>query len=383
VTALLAVLKAGAAYLPLDTTYPDERIAFLVADAGACLVIEPDDVFLPSPGEGWVGDGRGAGGEGLAYLIYTSGSTGRPKGVAITHANAVRLVAWAGEAYSRDELAGVLAATSINFDLSIFEIFVPLSFGGAVVLAENALALPTLPAAGEVTLINTVPSAIAALLDLGPLPPSVRTVNLAGEPLRRPLAERVLATGVRLWDLYGPSEDTTYSTGAPVRAEDPSEPSIGRPVAGSRAYVLDRSLHPAPFGIPGELCLGGAGVARGYLGRPELTAERFVPDPFVPEAGARLYRTGDLARRAPDGSLDYLGRLDHQLKIRGFRIEPGEIEAALLEIPGVREAAVVPRDGALVAYVAGGEGDFRDHLRARLPAPFIPSFFVMLDALPR
>jgi amino acid adenylation domain-containing protein len=319
----------------------------------------------------------------LAYLIYTSGSTGRPKGVAITHASAVRFVAWAGETYSCDELAGVLAATSINFDLSIFEIFVPLSFGGAVILAENALVLPKLPAAGEVTLINTVPSALAALLDLGPLPPSVRTVNLAGEPLRRPLAERVLATGVKLWDLYGPSEDTTYSTGALVRAGDPGEPSIGRPVAGSRAYVLDRSLHPAPLGIPGELGLGGAGVARGYLSRPELTAERFVPDPFALEPGARLYRTGDLARRAVDGSLDYLGRLDHQVKIRGFRIEPGEIEAALLEMPCVREAAVVLRNGTLVAYVAGGEGSFQDHLRARLPAPFIPSFFVPLDALPR
>jgi len=384
VTALLAVLKTGAAYLPLDTTYPDERIAFLVEDAGAKLIVEGVGCAVRTI------DGAGAHSapyaeiaSQIAYLIYTSGSTGRPKGVAITHASAVRLITWAGEAYSRDELAGVLAATSINFDLSIFEIFVPLSFGGAVILAENALALSALPAAGEVTLLNTVPSALAALLDLGPLPPSVRTVNLAGEPLRRPLAERVLATGVKLWDLYGPSEDTTYSTGAPVRAGDSGEPSIGRPVAASRAFVLDRSLHPEPLGIPGELCLGGGGVARGYLGRPELTAERFVPDPFAPEPGARLYRTGDLARRAVDGSLDYLGRLDHQVKIRGFRIEPGEIEAALLEIPGVREAAVVPRDGELVAYVVGGGGGFQDHLRARLPAPFIPSFFVPLDALPR
>jgi amino acid adenylation domain-containing protein len=382
IIALLAVLKTGAAYLPLDTTYPAERITFLLEDAGAKLIVEVGCAVRTIDGAR-AHSAPYARPADLAYLIYTSGSTGHPKGVAITHANAVRLIAWAGEAYSRADLAGVLAATSINFDLSVFEIFVPLSFGGAVILAENALALPALPAVGEVTLVNTVPSAIAALLDLGPLPPSVRTVNLAGEPLRRPLAERILATGVKLWDLYGPSEDTTYSTGAPVRAGDPGEPSIGRPVAGSRAYVLDRSLHPAPLGIPGELCLGGGGVARGYLGGPELTAERFVPDPFAHELGARLYRTGDLARRAADGSLDYLGRLDHQVKIRGFRIEPGEIEAALLEIPGVREAAVVPRDGVLVAYVAGGQGSFQDHLRARLPAPFIPSFFVLLDALPR
>ncbi len=383
ILALLAVLKAGAAYLPLDTTYPAERITFLLEDAKAKLVVEVGCAVRTIDGARAHSAPYAPIASQLAYLIYTSGSTGRPKGVAITHGSAVRLVAWAGETYSRDELTGVLAATSINFDLSIFEIFVPLSFGGAVILAENALALPELPAAGEVTLLNTVPSALAALLDLGPLPRSVRTVNLAGEPLRRPLAERVLAAGVKLWDLYGPSEDTTYSTGARVQAGDLREPSIGRPVAGSRAYVLDRSLHPAPLGIPGELGLGGAGVARGYLGRPELTAERFVPDPFAPEPGARLYRTGDLTRRAADGALDYLGRLDHQVKIRGFRIEPGEIEAALLEIPGVREAAVVPRDGALVAYVVGGGGGFQDHLRARLPAPLIPSFFVPLDALPR
>ncbi len=323
---------------------------------------------------------RGPGGE-VAYLIYTSGSTGRPKGVAIEHASAVRLVAWAGKTYSPEELSGVLASTSISFDLSIFEIFVPLSFGGTVILADNALALPTLPAAGEVTLINTVPSAIAALLDLGPLPPQVRTVNLAGEPLRRSLADRVLATGVRLWDLYGPSEDTTYSTGAEVRAGDPDEPSIGWPVAGSRAYVVDAVLQPLPVGVPGELCLGGGGLARGYLDRPDLTAERFVPDPF---SGGRLYRTGDLARRRPDGNLEYLGRLDHQVKIRGFRIEPGEIEAALLSHPGVREAVVVARDEALVAYVAltSETPDLAAYLRSRLPAPFVPSAFVVLPALP-
>jgi amino acid adenylation domain-containing protein len=392
VTALLAVLKTGAAYLPLDPTYPEDRIALLLEDAKATLIVEVGCAVRTIDGSrAHSAPYASIAASQTAYLIYTSGSTGRPKGVAIPHANAVRLVAWAGEAYSRDELAGVLAATSINFDLSIFEIFVPLSFGGAVILAENALALSALPAAGKVTLLNTVPSAIAALLDLGPLPPSVRTVNLAGEPLRRLLAERVLTTGVKLWDLYGPSEDTTYSTGVPVHAGDPGEPSIGRPLAGSRAYVLDRSLHPAPLGIPGELCLGGGGVARGYLGRSALTAESFVPDPFSREPGARLYRTGDRARRAADGSLEYLGRFDHQVKIRGFRIEPGEIEAALLEIPDVREAAVVPRDGVLVAYVVEGtpplgEGrtaEMRSRLQERLPAAFVPAFFVTLDALPR
>ena len=353
IVAMLAVLEAGAAYLPLDPAYPEERIAFLLADAGVGITIPRDGPgrIPPLPGlvEGrWE---RGPGGE-VAYLIYTSGSTGRPKGVAIEHAGAVRLVAWALETFTAGELSGVLAFTSINFDLSVFEIFVPLSCGGTAILAENALALPSLPAAGEVTLVNTVPSAMAALLEMGPLPPSVCTVNLAGEPLRRSLADRVLSCGVRLWDLYGPSEDTTYSTGARVQEGDPFEPAIGWPVAGSRAWVVDAGLRPLPVGLAGELCLGGGGLARGYLGRPELTAERFVPDPLSGAAGERIYRTGDLARRRTDGSLEYLGRLDHQVKIRGFRIEPGEIEAALLAHPAVREAVVVARGGALVAYVS-------------------------------
>ena len=405
IVSLLGVLKAGGAYVPLDPSYPEERTAFMVADAGAAVLIEPSPPApLPQAGEGRKAFeikvfavhpspacGRGAGGEGsLAYLIYTSGSTGRPKGVAIEHAAAVRLVAWAGQAFSPAELRGVLAATSVSFDLSIFEIFVPLSFGGTVILAENALALPSLPARDEVTLINTVPSALAGLLELGGLPASVRTVNLAGEPLRRALAERILATGVKLWDLYGPSEDTTYSTGSVVEIGDPAEPAIGWPVAGSQAYVLDRTLRPLPLGIPGELCLGGGGLARGYLGRPELTAEKLIPDPFSGRPGARLYRTGDLVRRRSDGALDYLGRIDHQVKIRGFRIELGEVEAALLAVPWVREAVVVARDGTLAAYVAlageipaGPEEALREALRERLPAPFVPSFFVVLDALPR
>ncbi len=384
IVALLGVLKSGAAYLPLDPTYPEERIAFMLADAGAEWLLGPGGIGRMGPIRPIRPIEGDAGSRRLAYLIYTSGSTGRPKGVAIEHAAAVRLVAWARAAFSPAERAGVLAATSVNFDLSIFEIFVPLSTGGAVILAENALALPELPARGEVTLVNTVPSALAGLLEMGPLPPSVRTVNLAGEPLRRALADQILATGVKLWDLYGPSEDTTYSTGAVVAGE-PGEPLIGWPLAGSRAFVLDRRGDPAPLGVPGELCLGGGGLARGYLGRPELTAEKFIPAPFdlADPRGARLYRTGDLVRRRPDGALEYLGRLDHQVKIRGFRIELGEVEAALLALPGVRETVVVAQGGALVAYVVGEAGALEEALRQRLPAPFVPSFFVALDALPR
>jgi amino acid adenylation domain-containing protein len=426
VAGMLGVLRAGGVYVPLDPGYPAGRLERIRRDAGVVAVLtestsppaplpSPDH---PSPGEGrtlaqqhpmgsfipnpsplpagaWVGDGRGAGGEGLAYLIYTSGSTGEPKGVAITHRSAVALVRWAWKVFPAEDLSGVLAATSIAFDLSVFEIFVPLSRGGTVILAENALELPRLPAAQSVTLINTVPSAMAELVRQGAVPDSVRTVNLAGEALSRELADRVheLPHVQRLLNLYGPSEDTTYSTFMEVPWGERRAPSIGRPISGTRAVVVDRGLRPVPIGIPGELCLGGAGLARGYLGRPAATAERWIPDPFSREAGARLYRTGDLARFRADGALEFLGRIDHQVKVRGFRVELGEIEAALRACPGVTEAAVgALGEGAerrLVAWVAGSDVEalapagLRSALRERLPEALVPSLFVPLPALPR
>ncbi|HEX5718504.1 MAG TPA: amino acid adenylation domain-containing protein, partial [Thermoanaerobaculia bacterium] len=334
----------------------------------------------------------------LAYLIYTSGSTGRPKGVAIEHRSAVALARWARELFPADELDGVLASTSVCFDISVFELLVPLAWGGRVILAENALELPAIAAAGaDVRLINTVPSAMAELMRQGALPTSVRTVNLAGEPLPGVLAERIYQrdTVRRVLNLYGPSEDTTYSTFALV-ARGSGEPTIGRPITGSRIYVLDAAGCPVLAGVPGELFLGGEGLARGYLGRPDLTAMSFVPDPFGGERGqpgARLYRTGDLVRFQPDGSLQFLGRIDHQVKVRGFRIEPGEIEVALGRHPGVREAAVVvhenqPGDKRLVAWVAPegapapSPSELRETLRQRLPEYMLPSAFVFLEALP-
>jgi len=317
-----------------------------------------------------------------------------PKGVAIEHRSAVALVCWALATFPPADLAGVLASTSIAFDLSIFELFAPLSCGGTVVLAEDALALPAAAAAAraagvEITLVNTVPSAIAELVRVAALPASVRTVNLAGEPLQRPLADRIYGVlGVeRVLNLYGPSEDTTYSTCGRVPRGTLEAPTIGRPVAGSEAYVLDERLGPAPAGVAGELYLGGRGLARGYLGRPERTAERFVPDPFgLP--GARLYRTGDLARFRVDGELEFLGRRDFQVKLRGFRIELGEIEAALAAHPAVAEAAVLAlpcgEDVRLVAFWVGEEGvEPRSWLRRRLPEHMVPSGCVRLETLPR
>jgi amino acid adenylation domain-containing protein len=337
----------------------------------------------------------GTGPENLAYLIYTSGSTGRPKGVAIEHHSAVTLLHWALDSFAPEELEGVLASTSVCFDLSVFEIFVPLSCGGKVILAADALELAELPAANQVTLVNTVPSAMAELMRVNGLPASVKTVNLAGEALQNALVQRVYeqANVERVVNLYGPSEDTTYSTWAVMERGSTAAPPIGRPVADTQVYVLDDKLRPVPVGVAGELYISGEGLARGYLNRPGLTAERFIPNPSSREPGTRMYRTGDLARFLADGQLDYLGRLDHQVKVRGFRIELGEIESALSRHPQVQDAVVVAcrfEEGELrlVAYIVAHPGlapaasELRRYLKDPLPDYMVPSAFVILEKLP-
>jgi len=469
VVGLLGILKAGGAYVPLDPAYPAERLAFIVDDARISVLVTDGDVpfevdhaltvvhptVVGTHGHGSDAQDSGlvgtahptATGAGLAYVIYTSGSTGRPKGVAIEHRNTVAMLHWAREQFSDAELAGVLASTSICFDLSVFELFVPLSWGGCVVLAENALALPQLPAAEAVTLVNTVPSILTELLNLGGLPASVQTVNLAGEALPPTLVRQLqqLPQIQHIYNLYGPSEDTTYSTWADVTDLDATATRvpIGRPIANTYAYVCDTTGNPVPIGIPGELYLSGAGIARGYLHRPELTAQRFGPNPLLGKAEGRrqkaegrrqkaetedpfillrtgfalhpssfcLYKTGDRVRYRPDGTLEYLGRIDHQVKLRGFRIELGEIEAVLAQHPDVSQAVVVLREDRLgepqlVAYVVKAEGSrampvrsrqkaeegqapptphppITLHLSHRLPPYMVPTQFVVLDAFPR
>jgi len=412
--ALLGVLKAGGAYVPLDATNPPERLQYIMNDACAPVLLTTEElarridtktarvVCLDSlrddlkaidiesdPASEGVSDN-------LAYIIYTSGSTGRPKGVAITHGNVVSLLHWAGSVFSPAELSGVLASTSVCFDLSVFEIFAPLSCGGKVILADDFLQLPQLAAADQVTLINTVPSTMAALISQKAVPASVVTVNLAGEPLKQVLVDQAYNCSniARVLNLYGPTEDTTYSTWVQVQAAGSKPPSIGRPITNSRAYILDESMNPVPIGVTGELYLGGTGLARGYLNRPDLTAEKFVPDPLSGDPGARLYRTGDQARYLPNGEIEFLGRLDNQVKLRGYRIELGEIETALEEHSTVVESAVVvlrnqTDDTRLVAYFASKEDrrttveELRRHLRSRLPTYMQPASFVCLSALPR
>ena len=414
---ILGVLKAGGAYVPMDPTYPKDRLAYMLEDAQAPVLLTQQSVTGLQPREGthlvcldadWPRIRANSGenpastaqGSDLAYVIYTSGSTGQPKGVALEHRNAAALMYWAKDVFTPNELQGVLASTSICFDLSIFEMFVPLSWGGTVILAENALALPGLAAADEVTLINTVPSAIRELLRVNGVPASVRVVNLAGEPLTTPLVDRIYAeTGVKkVYDLYGPTETATYSTFALRQSGKPA--TIGRPLANEQVYLLDARQQPVPIGIPGELFIGGAGVARGYLNKPKLTADKFIPNPFADEAtqnssgsAPRLYRTGDLARWRADGNLEFLGRIDHQVKIRGFRIELGEVETALRKHPEVLEAIVLARadgvgDQRLVAYVVGRTDrkpvldDVRSFMRKELPQHMVPSAFVFLDVMP-
>jgi len=285
--AILAVLKAGGAYVPLDPVYPRERIDFILADARAPILVTESALAAIRPPEvvkfdpGWderspAEDGNlpsGVGSSDLAYVIYTSGSTGQPKGVALEHRNTVALIDWARNVFHSDELAGVLASTSICFDLSVFEMFVPLCCGGTVILAENALALPDLPTRDEVTLINTVPSAIRELVRIKGIPASVRVINLAGEPLDTPLVDMIYAgtTAEKVYDLYGPSETTTYSTFALRKQGEPA--TIGRAIAGEVVRLLDAEGLMVPVGVAGEIYIGGAGVGRGYLNRPELTAE--------------------------------------------------------------------------------------------------------------
>ncbi|HEX2091538.1 MAG TPA: amino acid adenylation domain-containing protein [Longimicrobiaceae bacterium] len=420
VVALLGVLKSGAAYVPLDPDYPAGRLAYVVRDSAVPVILAQERlrerlpetgaevVYLGgAPGEDSVADRPFSGipyplsSDHLAYVIYTSGSTGEPKGVMNSHRAVVNRLLWGEERFGLTPGEVVLQKTPFGFDVSVPEFFGPLLAGARMVLARpgghrDPAYLSETIERERVTTIHFVPSMLQAFLEAGEPERcrSLRRVSCSGEALTPELRDRFLERfpGVELHNLYGPTEAAVEVTHHDCGRGEPTVP-IGRPVANTRIHVLDRALGEAPPGVPGELCIGGVQVARGYLGKPGMTAERFVPDPFSSAAGMRLYRTGDRARWRADGTVEYLGRLDEQVKIRGFRIEPGEVEAALLGHPSVAEAAVVARDDGrggrrLVGYVvpvrgaAPGAAELRAHLGERLPEYMVPASFVMLEALP-
>ncbi|MET0395684.1 MAG: amino acid adenylation domain-containing protein [Longimicrobiaceae bacterium] len=425
--ALLAVLMAGGAYVPLDPAYPRERLAHVLRDSGARVLLTEAHLapaLPPSAADTVVLDGvreqlaaqpqhaprTAVDPESLAYVIYTSGSTGTPKGVAMPHRPLVNLLAWQEGAWRGPRAARTLQFAALGFDVSFHEVFSAWTTGGALVLLreeerrdpdallrrveEDGVERLFLPWAA----LQQVAERATAL---GVAPPRLREVATAGEQLRVTPAIRAWmeALGAPLHNHYGPSETHVVTALALEGAPGgwPLLPAIGGGIANTRCFVLDAWMEPAPAGIPGELYVAGASLARGYLDRPEPTAERFLPDPFSAEAGGRMYRTGDRVRWLADGTLEFLGRVDHQVKVRGFRVEPGEVEAALERHPGVREAVVharedpafgMPGDRRLVGYVVPAAGarvraaELREHLLASLPDYMVPGAFVVLEALP-
>ncbi|MDP4489543.1 amino acid adenylation domain-containing protein, partial [Pseudoalteromonas piscicida] len=374
VIGILGILKAGGAYVPLDPSYPPERLSYMLDDAGLEVVLSHSDVaevLCEFEGDVIALDGMAQGEEHccasyptaglcpaeqgltashLAYVIYTSGSTGRPKGVMVEHGNAIAMISWALNSYTKNEISVVLASTSLNFDLSVYELFAPLSGGCKLRIVKNILDLASLDQADEITLINTVPSAMDALLKLGIGLKALKVINLAGEALKASLVNNLLAfyPGIAVCNLYGPSEDTTYSTAARFEKVLARAPHIGKVITNSIGLILNEAQQLVPYGVVGELYLGGDGVTRGYWNRPSLTAERFIDNPFYDEnnpcSARRLYRTGDLVRYLPDGNIDFLGRADDQVKIRGFRIEIGEIETQLVLQTLVDSALVMAKE---------------------------------------
>jgi len=412
VVAMLATLKAGGAYVPLDPAYPSERLAYMLVDSAPLVLLTHGAtsaalsahapgvcvVDLDTYAKQWDGNseanpdraGARLNAQCLAYILYTSGSTGLPKGVTIEHRSVVNFICWAKSAFEADELERTLFSTSINFDLAVYECFVPLTVGATITIVGNALDLTQSPV--EVTLINTVPSAMKSLVDIRVVPKSIRTVNLAGEALKQELVESIFAEtpAETVCNLYGPSETTTYSTWVAMKRGKGFEPHIGAPIANTQIYILDEWLKPSPVGVTGEIHIGGEGEARGYLNHPEMTAGRFLPDPFSKGPGGRVYKTGDLGRWAPAGKIEFLGRNDFQVKIRGYRIELGEIESRLMGHPEVREAVVAPREDeeggkSLVAYYTGGNvgaETLRGRILSELPEYMAPSAYVHLERLP-
>jgi amino acid adenylation domain-containing protein len=410
---LLGIMKAGGAYVPLDPTYPRERLEFMLEDGGAGVLVTQTSLLESLSSQqarvvcidgDWNNIARESAEnpsgvtspENLSYVIFTSGSTGRPKGVQLQHRNVVNFINSVQRLFALTEHDTYLGVGSMSFDASVLDFYLPLSVGARLVIVDvettrdgSALA-QTMSRAG-VSAMHATPSTWRSLVDAGW--PGDRKLKIfsGGEALPWDLADLLLPRCLALWNLYGPTETAVYSAIHKV-VESDGTVLVGRPLDNTQIYILDSLQQPTPIGVPGEICIAGSGVARGYLNRPELTAERFVKDPFSADPGARMYRTGDLGRFRPDGIIQCLGRVDHQVKLRGFRIELGEIESVLMQYPGVRQAVADVRtsssgDKRLVAYVVFDEDDsnvveLRGFLKTKLPDYMIPSSFIVLDKLP-
>ncbi|MBD1938351.1 non-ribosomal peptide synthetase [Microcoleus sp. FACHB-68] len=419
---LLGILKAGGAYVPLDPAYPSERLAFMLEDARVPVLLTQSHLVETLPKHQVAGTGilpitvcldtqwqanvlasnenpvSSVAAANRAYVIYTSGSTGKPKGVQICHQAVVNFLSSMRVEPGLTAEDTLLSVTTLSFDIAALELFLPLSAGARVVLvsrqvvSDGKLLLETLHQSGA-TVMQATPATWRLLLEAGWSGSGQLKILCGGEALPRELANQLTARCKELWNLYGPTETTIWSAACKVKPGNASVP-IGQPIANTQIYLLSRHLVPVPIGVPGEVYIGGVGLSRGYLNRPDLTAEKFIPNLFSQHSNSRLYKTGDLGRYLPDGTIEYLGRIDNQVKIRGFRIELGEIEAKLLENPAVQEAVVVVREEnlgnkRLVAYVvpkaqsiALKSSNLRQDLQRKLPDYMVPATFVMLESLP-
>ncbi len=413
VVGLLGILKAGGAYVPLDPIYPKGRLTFMLEDSGVGVLLTQASLAESLPAhqaqivrldadwpairrESPVNPHSSVAANHLAYMIYTSGSTGKPKGVQIQHGAVVNFLHSMRKAPGLTAQDRLLAITTLSFDIAGLELWLPLMVGAQIVIASrekarDGQALGELLARCNATVMQATPSTWKILLSGDWRGNPHLKILCGGEPWPTDLAQQLLEKCDSLWNMYGPTETTIWSSACRVNPDE--EVLIGGPIANTQFYVVDLHLQPLPVGVPGELCIGGDGLARGYFKMAELTNERFVRDPFADKPGARMYKTGDLVRWQADGKIEFLGRMDHQVKIRGFRIELGEIESVLTGYPGVREAVVVaredvPGDKRLVAYLTVKNGlppkdsELRGLLQAKLPEYLVPSAFVTLDRFP-
>ncbi|MBC7887439.1 MAG: amino acid adenylation domain-containing protein, partial [Ferruginibacter sp.] len=407
VIGILGILKAGAAYVPIDPGYPAERISYMLEDSGAGMIISSKESSGKIPGgiaadiieidsDWFITNPHPAenlsiliGPSHLAYVIYTSGSTGKPKGVMLEHRNLYSFICWCRHEFSSSHFDIVYATTSICFDLSVFELFFPLTIGKPIRIIENGLYIGKYLPGDKNVLTNTVPVVIQHLLQEGTDLSNISVMNMAGEPIPSYVQQGLDTENTEVRNLYGPTEDTTYSTVFHLIKNQ--RVFIGKPVANTSIQIVNKMGKLVPIGVPGEIYLGGDGLARGYLNRLELTAEKFIKDPYSKEPGAKLYKTGDLGRWLQDGNIEYLGRLDEQVKIRGFRVELGEIETVLEQCELVEKAVVLAKDDQqfnklLVAYIVPRGLFDRDgiinHLNAKLPAYMVPSFWMEMENLP-